>query len=103
MLEALYQIIGKFLNHYKAVTEYLQTSKIKLHFLPPYSPNLNPIERLWKWMKERVIYNTYYREFEDFELAVFGFFATLATLAGDSVMGQAFRSRVKDKFRSVGA
>ena len=23
-----------------------------LHFLPPYSPNLNPIERLWKWMKE---------------------------------------------------
>jgi transposase len=44
----------------KAVTEYLKTSKIQLHFLPPYSPNLNPIERLWKWMKERVIYNTYY-------------------------------------------
>ena len=86
----------------KAVTEYLQTSKIKLHFLPPYSPNLNPIERLWKWMKERVIYNTYYREFEDFKLAVFGFFATLATLAADSVMGQDFRSRVRDKFRPVG-
>lgn len=30
----------------KAVTEYLKTSKIQLHFLPPYSPNLNPIERL---------------------------------------------------------
>ena len=42
----------------KAVTEYLRTSKIKLHFLPPYSPNLNPIERFWKWMKERV-YNTF--------------------------------------------
>lgn len=56
----------------KTVTEYLQTSKIRLHFLPPYSPNLNPIERLWKWMKERVIYNTYYREFEDFKLAVLG-------------------------------
>ena len=39
----------------KAVSEYLQESKIKLHFLPPYSPNLNPIERLWKWMKERVL------------------------------------------------
>lgn len=87
----------------KAVTEYLQISKIKLHFLPPYSPNLNPIERLWKWMKERVIYNTYYREFEDFKLAVFGFFATLATLAADSVMGQDFRSRVRDKFRPVEA
>lgn len=87
----------------KAVTDYLQTSRIKLHFLPPYSPNLNPIERLWKWMKERVIYNTYYREFEDFKLAVFGFFATLSTLAADSVLGQDFRSRVRDKFRPVGA
>lgn len=87
----------------KAVTEYLQASKITLHFLPPYSPNLNPIERLWKWMKERVIYNTYYLEFEDFRLAVFGFFATLSTLAADSALGQDFRSRVRDKFRPVGA
>ena len=87
----------------KAVTEYLQTSRIKLHFLPPYSPNLNPIERLWKWMKERVIYNTYYREFEDFKLAVFGFFAALSVLAADSILGQDFRSRVRDKFRPVGA
>jgi transposase len=86
----------------KAVTEYLQTSRIELHFLPPYSPNLNPIERLWKWMKERVIYNTYYREFEDFKLAVFGFFATLSALAADSVLGRDFRSRVRDKFRPVG-
>jgi len=85
----------------KTVTEYLQTSKIKLHFLPPYSPNLNPIERLWKWMKERVIYNTYYREFEDFKLAVLGFFATLSALTADSVLGQDFRSRVRDKFRPV--
>jgi transposase len=85
----------------KAVTEYLKTSKVRLHFLPPYSPNLNPIERLWKWMKERVIYNTYYAEFEDFKLAVFGFFAALSTLAADSVLGQAFRSRVRDRFRPV--
>lgn len=34
-----------------AVREYLKTSKIFLHFLLPYSPNLNPIERLRKWMK----------------------------------------------------
>jgi transposase len=70
----------------KAVTEYLKTSKIQLHFLPPYSPHLNPIERLWKWMKERVIYNTYYPEFEDFRLAVFGFFAVLSTLTAESVL-----------------
>ncbi|NBP30258.1 MAG: IS630 family transposase [Flavobacteriia bacterium] len=87
----------------KAVTEYLEMSKIKLHFLPPYSPNLNPIERLWKWMKERVIYNTYYPDFEDFKMAVFGFFATISALAADSILGQDFRSRVRDKFRPVGA
>jgi transposase len=42
----------------KAVTEYLKNSKIELHFLPPYSPHLNPIERLWKWMKERIVDHT---------------------------------------------
>jgi len=87
----------------KTVTEYLKTSRIVLYFLPPYSPNLNPIERLWKWMKECVIYNTYYQEFEDFKNAVFGFFSVLPTLAPESVLGQAFRSRVRDKFRPIGA
>ncbi len=87
----------------KAVKQYLATSKIVLHFLPPYSPNLNPIERLWKWMKERVIYNTYYEHFEDFKGAVIGFFAVLSTLAVESVLGQSLRSRVRDKFRPIGA
>lgn len=85
----------------KAVTEYLRISKIRLHFLPPYSPNLNPIERLWKWMKERVIYNTYYEGFEEFKSAVFGFFRTLNGLSPDSILGQAFRSRVRDKFSPI--
>src|SRR5271170_5948053 len=87
----------------KTVIEYLKTSKVRLHFLPAYSPNLNPIERLWKWMKERVIYNTYYSEFEDFKSAIFGFFAALSMLAAESVLGQDFRSRVRDHFRPIGA
>ncbi len=87
----------------KHVQEYLKTSKIKLHFLPPYSPNLNPIERLWKWMKERVIYNTYYPEFEDFKSAVLGFFTLLSFLCPESSLGQCFRKRVRDKFRAIGA
>jgi len=65
----------------KEVKKHLETSKICLHFLPPYSPNLNPIERLWKWMKERVIYNAYYGNFEDFKAAVIGFFEILPTLS----------------------
>lgn len=83
--------------------EFLKTSKIVLHFLPPYSPNLNPIERLWKWMKERVIYNTYYEHFEDFRAAVVGFFEVLPMFTVESALGQELRSRIRDKFRPVGA
>ena len=54
-------------------------------------------------MKERVIYNTYYAEFEDFKLAVFGFFGALSTLAAESELGQDFRRRVKDRFRPINA
>lgn len=87
----------------KKVRKYLKLSKMILHFLPPYSPNLNPIERLWKWMKERVIYNTYYEHFEEFKGAIMGFFGLLSTLEPDSSLGQELRSRVRDKFRPIGA
>lgn len=85
----------------KKVKEYVKNSKVKLHFLPPYSPNLNPIERLWKWMKEVVVYNTYYEEFEVFKEAIIGFFETLNTLPQDSDWGKRLRARIRDKFRVV--
>jgi transposase len=47
---------------------------IKLFYLPPYSPNLNPIERLWKFAKKKVQYNQYYEKFIDFKLAFTLFF-----------------------------
>ena len=87
----------------RAVQNYLNTSKIKLHFLPPYSPNLNPIERFWKWMKERVLYNTYYQEFDDFKQAIFGFLECVSRLDPSSTLGQVFSSRVRDKFKAIGA
>jgi transposase len=39
---------------------------IKLEFLPSYSPNLNLIERLWKFVKKKSLYNVYYESFADF-------------------------------------
>lgn len=87
----------------KNVHNYLKTSKVKLHFLPPYSPNLNPIERFWKWMKERVLYNTYYQEFDDFKQAVFGFLECFSRLDPESELADIFSSRVKDHFRAIGA
>ena len=53
----------------KAVKEYLKDSRIKPVFLPPYAPNLNLIERLWKFFKKKVLYNRYYETFEEFKAA----------------------------------
>lgn len=87
----------------KSVTAFLETSRMVMHFLPPYSPNLNPIERVWKWMKERVLYNTYYEFFDEFKVAVFGFFTGLDSIDPNSSLGQSFASRIKDNFRPIGA
>jgi len=61
----------------KLVREFLETSKIKLVFLPSYSPNLNLIERLWKFMKKKILYNKYYEKFDDFKEAALGFFENI--------------------------
>jgi transposase len=59
----------------KAVKKYLKDSRIKLVFLPPYAPNLNLIERLWKFFKKNVLYNRYYGTFEEFKAACETFFS----------------------------
>lgn len=45
---------------------------IDLLFLPPYSPNLNLIERLWKFVKKEVLYNENYKDFNAFCKAISG-------------------------------
>jgi len=41
----------------KEILLFVNETKITLHYLPPYSPNLNAIERLWKIFNEQVTYN----------------------------------------------
>jgi transposase len=43
---------------------------IDLLFLPPYSPNLNLIERMWKFTKKQCLYNRYYETFHQFKAAI---------------------------------
>lgn len=43
---------------------------IELCFLPPYSPNLNLIERLWKFVKKQCLYSHYYADFVPFKAAI---------------------------------
>lgn len=52
----------------------LKELNIELVFLPPYSPNLNLIERVWKFFRKKVMYNKYYVKFSDFRTAVETFF-----------------------------
>jgi transposase len=50
---------------------------IHLLFLPPYSPNLNIIERLWKFTKKKILYAKYYDKPADFHSAIQSFFITI--------------------------
>jgi transposase len=42
-----------------------QEPKFKLDFLPPYSPELNPIERLWKLTRRLCLHNRYFPTIEN--------------------------------------
>ena len=52
------------------VQELAQSLNIELLYLPPYSPNLNLIERLWKFVKKECLYSKYYSEFTSFKKAI---------------------------------
>jgi transposase len=52
---------------------------IELLFLPSYSPNLNLIERLWKFVKEEVLNSRHHQDVNRFRGAVGGCLAELPT------------------------
>jgi len=60
--------------HSRWLKKALKGTKIKLIFLPPYSPNLNLIERYWKFFKKKILNNCYYETFEEFLRACESFF-----------------------------
>lgn len=64
--------------HSKEVAEWRRHhTRVKLHFIPPYSPNLNIIERLWLYYHKQVTHNRYFPRFEDFRQATLYFFRHL--------------------------
>ena len=52
---------------------------IELLFLPSYSPNLNLIERLWKFVKKEVLNSRHHQDFNRFRDAIDGCLADLPT------------------------
>ncbi len=55
-----------------------ENPRIKLHFLPAYSPNLNTIERLWKIMHEHTVNNVFSPAFKIFTERVSAFFGEVS-------------------------
>ena len=78
------------------VAEFLKNSRIQLHFLPPYSPNLNPIERLWKLCRETTLYNRFFPTFTDFADAIRSFL-------GNKVhkLRRRLHQRINDNFQII--
>ncbi len=76
------------------MTEKAKELNIQLHILPPYSPNLNPTERLWKVMNEQVRNNEYFHSAKEFREKIDGFFKkTLPEIANS------LDSRINDNFQ----
>jgi len=52
------------------VTQLANNLNIELLYLPSYSPNLNLIERLWKFVKKKCLYSKYYSDFAEFKKGI---------------------------------
>jgi transposase len=80
----------------QAVKDAALSHHIELHYLPPYSPNLNPIERLWKVMNEQVRNNVVFGSAKAFreQLALF-FSETIPKIR------QSLATRINDNFQTL--
>ena len=76
------------------VKDWAYVMNIELHYLPPYSPNLNPIELLWKVINEAVRNNRYFNSAPEFRAEIRGFFSEiLPDIAGT------LSRRINDNFQ----
>ncbi len=105
-IEAMYpalRLIHVFLDqakyhHAKLVQEWLakEGRRIELHFIPPYCPHLNPIERLWGLMHKNVTHNKCYATYNDFCDAMLGFLRENVPKNWDTLC-----DNVSDNFRVI--
>lgn len=76
------------------VTAFAQKNNISLHYLPPYSPNLNSIERLWKVMHEVARNNVVFKTPQEFRERIDRFFDVDYPAMASSLV-----DRITDNFR----
>jgi len=64
-------------NRANLTRDHAEEHNIMRLFLPPYAPNLNLIERLWKFTKKKLVNNKYYETFNQFVDATERYFKKL--------------------------
>ena len=85
-------------QHCQFIKDLSKSLSITLLFLPSYSPNLNIIERLWKFIKKKALYAQYYESFEDFKQ---GIISTLIKVNHNLSYIQEVRSLLTLKFQAL--
>ena len=80
----------------QSVKDEAEKLNINLVYLPAYSPNLNPIERLWKVMNEKVRNNKFFKSAKDFKDEINWFLNQVLPDIGESLT-----SRINDNFQRV--
>lgn len=83
-------------NVSKVTQEAAKLRKIVIHYLPPYSPNLNSIERLWKVMNEHVRNNRFFKDAREFRQAIMNFFNNTWPEIASSMI-----DRINDNFQRL--
>ncbi|MHA1413045.1 MAG: IS630 family transposase [Promethearchaeota archaeon] len=63
------------IHHSKVLNAFLEANKdrIELMFLPPYSPDLNPMEWFWRFLRKQVTHNTFFGDFKELQRALIKF------------------------------
>lgn len=63
-------------HHAKRIKAWLQNHpKLELFFLPPYSPDLNAVERAWWYMRKRITHNRYIKSLKERKIAFWKMFS----------------------------
>jgi transposase len=67
------------IHHARLIQPFLEKNRnrLELVFLPPYSPEMNLIEGLWKWLKSAVIYNVFHKSVQDIHKHVQAFISSI--------------------------
>lgn len=94
----IYIILDNARYYYSSkVKEFTKSNpRIQLVFLPPYSPNLNIIERLWLFFQKKMLYNKYYESFTEFENKCLNFFSNISRHKKE------LKSLLTDNFQIIG-